>query len=141
MKIFKIAQTNEAPKINALDGRSNDSARNYVRVAVKKALIGRTFFNDNYWEGPQLVWDGLTKANIEWQLTGSRYGMNKDHQEQAMANPELNSKMANDFKEWYVEISFVNKNSRPTVLKATLIASFCGTVADPTSRYDLVFLV
>lgn len=138
MRIYKIA---EEAQPNPLNGRSNDSARNYVRNIVRDALKGRTFFSDEYWEGPQLVWDGLTKANIEWQLTGSRYGMNKDHQEQARANPELNSKMANDFKEWHIDVNFVNKNNKMTVLKSTLIASFCGTVEDPTSRYDLVFLV
>lgn len=125
-----------AQEINVLNGKSNDSARRMVRNIVLKALEGRTIFSDTYWEGPQIVFRALKDANIDWQLTGSKYGVSPSHQQ--MFPDKI---LPNDYKEWYIEIKFVNKNNRPTLLKGTLIAMGAGSVEDPLSKYDLTFII
>lgn len=120
MKITKIANI-----VNPLNGRSKQSARNYVYKIVGNLTKG--FFKDEDWSNIRKIWDALDANNIENELTNNYYL--KDDQGNLQS------------KTWNFELPFINNKGNPDKLIGTLNAHFAGSVQDPTDKYDMSFIV
>ena len=122
---IKIAQI-KIPEIpNPVDGKSKPSARNYVYKLVGKLTKG--FFRDSSWENVGAIWGKLNENNIPNYLIDAKYF--HDEKGQPIG------------KTWYFEIPFVNNRSNQDKLQGTLNAHFCGSVQDPSDRYDISFII
>lgn len=111
---------------NPLDGMSNERARKEVYKIMRQFVQG--VFKDDSWIPVNNIWKAFNSAGLDWTMTGSQYLHNSGSQMPVG-------------KEWKFEITFINKNGRPTKMHGTVTASGCGTVQDILSRYDLVGLV
>ena len=133
MKIYThLPKTAQTQGLNPLDYKSNEQARKFVRNIVHPLTLG--FFKDEFWAGPQRIWDALSAANLEWNLVSNNYGVSPS-MEQSWQGKE--TRPPNDYKQWKFEITFVNKAGRPTTLYGNLVASGAGSVENPLERYDL----
>lgn len=110
---------------NPLDGMSNERARKEVYKIM--AQFTRGVFRDDYWAPVNNIWKAFNSASLDWTMTGANYL----HNDKGDASG----------KEWKFEMSFVNKNGRPTTMHGTVTASGCGTIQDILSCYDLTALV
>lgn len=121
-----LEETVIEPSQNPLDFKTNATARSIVRKILANVDLNHVF-SDEYWQGPKLVWNALTEAKLDWNMTGSSY--------------KKNDQGIDSSKQWKFEIRFVNDNKRPTVLHGTLTASGAGSVQDPLEKYDVVVTV
>lgn len=90
-----------------------------TRNAIYKIVtpLTRGFFKDNSWENVNRVWKALEAEGVVVSIESAKYdGFNT--------------------KTWdfTAEVNGFTMNGR-------LVASFCGTVSDPTSTYDLCFII
>ena len=115
----------EAQYESAINGKSKQSARNFIYRIIGDLTKG--FFRDEDWSNVNAIWKRLDEYNIENNLVGTEYF--KDER------GELAGKM---FK---FEVPFINNKGREDVLHGTLTAHFSGTVQDPTSVYDISFVI
>jgi hypothetical protein len=92
-------------------------------TATKKAIykivapITTGFFTDNSWESVNLIWKTLRNEGVELDITNAVYDGQRS-------------------KTWEftVKINGFEFTGR-------LVACFCGTIQDPTNRYDLCFVI
>lgn len=110
---------------NPLNGKSKQAAKNYIYRLIGDSTQG--FFTDNSWENIHAIWNKLDEAGIDNYLTDSKYYGGVPG--------------APDGKRWDFEVNFINKRGNEDKLYGYVVAAFAGTVADPTSRYDIVFVV
>jgi len=123
MKIFnlkKFAQNN-----NPLNGKSKQSARNYIYRLVYDLTKG--FFTDDAWQNVSAIWKKLDENNIDNHLTDAKYF--RDEQGQPAG------------KTWKFEVPFINNKGKLSTLYGTLTAHFAGSVQDPSERYDISFVI
>ncbi len=95
--------------------KSKSATRNAIYKLVSPLTKG--FFTDNSWESVNRIWKTLEAEECLVYIDKAQYHDWKD-------------------KTWYFTVT-VNGFT----FKGTLIACFCGTVKDPTSRYDLCFII
>ena len=117
---IKVAQAS-----NPLDGKSKPSARNYVYKLIGELTKG--FFRDDSWENINAIWDRLNENNISNYLINAKYF--HDEKGQSMG------------KTWYFEIPFINNRSNQDKLQGNLNAHFCGSIQDPSDKYDISFVI
>jgi len=120
-KKIKTSQTISNP----LNGKSKQSARNYIYKLVYDLTKG--FFRDESWENVNAIWKTLDANNIPHYVTDAKY-FNNERGESAG-------------KTWHFEIPFTNNKNREDRLIGTLTAHFCGSVADPSDKYDISFII
>jgi len=124
MKIIKTKKYSQVVQ-NSLDGKSNQSARNFIYKLVHEYTTG--IYSDSYWQPVQEIWKKFTENNINWDLTGTQY--KKDEK----GNPNQ--------KEWYFKIYFDNNRGKFTELNGTITAYGAGSVSNPLDRYDLTVII
>jgi hypothetical protein len=95
--------------------KTKNSTRNAIYKLVNPLTKG--FFHDNSWENVNKVWKALEAEGVTVYITQADYTLDKS-------------------KTWGFRLE-VNGFSIP----GHLVASFCGTVTDPTSTYDLCFII
>lgn len=94
-----------------------------TKTATRKAIynivspLTRGFFKDNSWENVNKVWKALEAEGVVVNIENAKYDGVKS-------------------KTW----TFTAEVNGFT-FKGYMVASFCGTVEDPTSRYDLCFII
>jgi len=110
---------------SAINGKSKQSARNFIYRIVGDLTKG--VFRDEDWSNVNAIWKRLDEYRIENNLVDTEYF--KD------GRGDLAGKM------WKFEVPFVNNKGKPSVLYGTLTAHFAGTVLDPTSVYDISFVI
>ena len=110
---------------NPLNGKSKQSARNYIYRLVGDLTKG--FFRDNSWENVHAIWNKLNQNGIQSNIMSADY-----------FNDERGQSMG---KTWKFKIPFVNNRGNNDVLLGTLNAHFCGSVQDPSERYDISFII
>jgi len=108
-----------------INGKSKQSARNYIYRIVGDLTKG--FFRDEDWSNVSAIWKRLDEHHIENNLVHTEYF--KDDQGNLAG------------KTFKFEVPFVNNKGREDVLYGTLTAHFAGTVLDPTSVYDISFVI
>jgi len=118
--ISKTANIDVCP----LDGKSKKSAKTAVYKLTKPLTDG--FFNDDNWSHVNAIWQTLRQNNINILVNSADY----KHEE---GNPIA--------KEWHFEIPFIDKTEKQQSLRGYLKAFFCGTISDPTSRYDMALVL
>lgn len=116
----------------ALDGMSNVKAKKTVNRILEPLTKG--FFTDTSWEPVQAIWTALSKANINHVMTKAEYTRGRPGQ-------DITDSMHNTGKEWKFEVYFTNDKGRHIILYGHVRASWAGSVADPSDRYDLVAYV
>jgi hypothetical protein len=121
MNWYKKAQE----KPNPLDGKNNNMARKIVHRLIEPYT--HDFYTDNDWSNIQKLFKILNDAGINYTMTDASY-----------YHDEHNRPMG---KIWKLEIYFTNNNNKPTTLYGTLTAHGAGTIEDPTSKYDVTFIV
>jgi hypothetical protein len=133
----QTTQTGQAENVpNPLNGKTNDQARKIVRNVIDKPSKG--LFKDENWEGPRAILMALRNAGIDFTANGGEYKVSPNMKELWMGRQGT---PPNSYKEWKLEINFVNAKGKPTVLYCTMTAHGAGTVEDPLSKYDMTFLV
>lgn len=95
--------------------KSKAATRNAIYKLVNPLTGG--FFADNSWESVGRIWKSLKAEDISVCIDKAEYDGFKN-------------------KTWWFHFT-VNGFT----FKGYLVASFCGTVTDPTSRYDLCFII
>ena len=90
-----------------------------TRSAIYKIVSPLTagFFSDEAWQAVNRIWKALEAEGVVVNLESAKYDGQKS-------------------KTWQItaEVNGFTFNG-------CVVASFCGTVADPTSRYDLCFII
>lgn len=91
-----------------------------TRSAIYKIVTPLTagFFKDDAWQNVNKVWKALEAEGVVVYLQNAKYGPNMES------------------KTWTFNAE-VNGMTFP----GYMVASFCGTVTDPTDRYDLCFII
>lgn len=98
-----------------------------TKVATRNAIyklvspLTRGFFSDNSWENVNKIWKALEAEGIKLNVFSAEYDKN--------ACPPT-------FKRW-----MFTADVNGFYFNGTLVACFCGTVEDPTNRYDLCFII
>jgi hypothetical protein len=110
---------------NSLDGMSKVKATRFVNKLLDKHTRG--FFTDTYWKPIHESFKELSKNNIPYELTESKYTQDSN------GNPTT--------KRWKFTITFSNDKMRYVTLYGLITASGAGTVEDPLSRYDVTAYV
>jgi len=143
MKIYKIAQfeqfeqgieTGQSPQspkspqspVNPLDGMKKVKAARTVNDLM--GIYTKGFFSDEDWSPINKIWAAFREANIDWSLTSNGYFDDKDSGKSAG-------------KRWAFEVNFVNQNGKADKLYGNIIASWAGSVKNPSERYDLIAYV
>jgi len=123
--LTSFSQTAQTITNNPLNGKSKQSARNYIYKLVGDMTKG--IFRDDAWQNVSAIWNKMDENNIENNITKADYF--KDEQGQPMG------------KTWKFEVPFTNQKGRQDVLYGTLNAHFSGSVQDPSERYDISFII
>lgn len=94
-----------------------------TKAATKKAIYNlvapliKGFFQDTDWSGVRSVWTALEQEGVTVTIVNTRYREQEN-------------------KTWWFTLGVNGFH-----FDGNLIACFCGTVKDPTSRYDICFLI
>lgn len=96
--------------------KSKQATKNAIHKIVGPLTKG--FFEDNSWENIRAIWTALEAEGVVVTVNNTQYGPNMES------------------KTWYFDAE-VNGFK----FTGVLVASFCGTVSDPTSRYDICFII
>lgn len=115
-----------APITNVLNGKSKQSARNYLYRLVNQYTKG--VYSDTFWQQIQAIWKSFTENGVDWDMTRSSQYF-KDEK----GNPIR--------KEWYFKISFLNNRQRPTEIMGTITAAGAGSVEHPLDKYDVTVVM
>jgi hypothetical protein len=95
--------------------KTKSATRNAILKVASPLTKG--FFRDNSWENVQRVWKALEDEGVSLHINDTKYDGDKS-------------------KTW----SF-SAEANGFYFNGSLMACFCGTVTDPTDRYDICFLV
>jgi hypothetical protein len=108
-------------KLSAL--KSKQGIKNYIYKNVEKYTKGR--FRDEDWSNVKIVFDKINElgVNLNWYVEDGGYSLDG---------------MSKTYK---FDIDFINKYNQEIKLNGQLICSFCGTVEDPKSVYDMIFQI
>ena len=123
-----VPPTPPAPQFNPLDGKNNQSARNFVNKILSAHSKG--FFSDEDWGEIHKIWNAMNAAGLDWNTTDNKY----------IKDPTRPMDMPIS-KEWRFEVRFTNNNQRPTILYGVATAHGAGSVEDPLGRYDITAYV
>jgi len=121
-ELLKVAKSLVAGDGLALEGMSNEKARKVVGDLIRPHTRGT--FTDSYWEPVHAIWKTLSDSDINWKLMKADYSHGNEGETTG--------------KDWKFEVYFTNKNGRFTTLYGNVRAAWCGSVANPSERYDLV---
>lgn len=114
------------------DGLSKQKLKTLIHKETKKCTYNK-LYSDNYWKGPQCIWDTFNKLNLNWAITKSEYKNTKDDIKMGLLVPTR--------KEWHFEINWNNNKGKQQKMEGYLTAAGAGTVDDPLAKYDLVLII
>lgn len=127
---------NEAKRENSdgmgADGLSKQKIKTLIYKGTKKCTHNK-LYSDEYWQGPQCVWDVFNKLNLNWHITKSEYKNNKDDAKMGIKMPSR--------KEWHFEIMWEGPKFKKMKMGGYLTAAGAGTTDDPLGKYDLVLII
>ena len=109
------------------DGLSKQKLKTMIYKATKKFTYNK-MYHDDYWQGPQGIWDAFADLNLNWTLEKAEY-----KHEKGSVMPVR--------KEWHFYIQWDNDKGKFKKLGGYLTAAGAGTVERPLDRYDLVLVL
>jgi hypothetical protein len=118
------------------DGLSKAKLKTLLYKETKKCTYNK-LYKDNYWHGPNCIWDAFNRLNLAWNITKTEYKTYNN------TNPRGQVQMP-DTKEWQFEIFWNSKEGglgKQLKLGGHVTASGAGTVEDPLSRYDVNMVI
>ena len=95
--------------------KTKSATRNAIYKIVTPLTKG--FFSDDAWQAVNNVWTALALFDVDVEIVKAEY-------------------KGFESKTWTFKL-FVNGFE----FSGYMVASFCGTTVDPTSRYDLCFII
>lgn len=103
--------------------KSKFGIKNYIYNYVDNFTKGK--FRDEDWSNVKRVFDKINElgVNLNWYVEDGGYSLDG---------------MSKTYK---FDIDFINQYDNEIKLKGQLICSFCGTVEDPKSQYDMIFQI
>lgn len=107
-----------------IDGLSKARVKTLIYKETKKWTYNK-LYKDQYWQGPQGIWDTFDKLDLNWQIDSADY---KNYN---------NKGGMPDAKEWKFTIIFDNDKKKTIKQSGVVTASGAGTVDEPLSKYDL----
>lgn len=135
MKLRKYLKENTGM---GADGLSKQRLKTMIYKATKKFTQNK-IYHDNYWQGPQAIWDAFADLNLNWTLTKAEYGYDKESKAgYASSSPGA---IMPSRKEWHFYIQWDNDKGKSKKLGGYLTAAGSGTVEQPLDRYDLVLIL
>ena len=109
------------------DGLSKQKLKTMIYKATKKCTHNK-LYSDQYWQGPQCIWDAFDELNLNWHITRTDYKKQKGD-------------VMPSSKEWQFEIMWDNDKGKFSKLGGYLTASGAGSVEQPLDKYDLVLIL
>lgn len=108
--------------------KSKQSAKNYIYDYVQDYIKG--IFRDEDWKGVKRVFDRINNLGVQldWWVQNGGYFKDRD-------TGEIKG------KKYKFKISYINLQQKEVEFKGQLICSFCGTVQDPMSAYDISLII
>ncbi len=136
IKIHKISQVVDSQipepstpmQINVLDGKSKQSASNFIHSKINALGLTRGVFRDTGWNQVHKIWRALNDLGVDFDQTGNNYYHDKD-------SGDIKG------KRWTFEIKFKNNTGKDSVLYGSITADFGPSQVGKTDAYDLVFNV
>lgn len=107
-----------------IDGLSKARVKTLIYKETKKWTYNK-LYKDQYWQGPQGIWDTFDKLDLNWQIDSADY---KNYN---------NKGGMPDNKEWKFTIMWDNDKGKYMKQSGMVTASGAGTVDDPLGKYDL----
>ena len=132
LETFLNEQSRNEPTGLGADGLSKQKLKTLIYKETKKCTHNR-LYTDNYWHGPQCVWDVFNKLDLNWHITKSEYKNNKDDKALGIKMPSR--------KEWQFEIMWDDNKGKHQKQGGHLTAAGAGSIDDPLSKYDLVLIL
>ena len=129
-KIIKIAKRIISSQVDQklFNKKTKQNAKNYIYKQVQ--LLTRGFFRDEDWSNVRKVWEKIESLGVDLDVEVKNGGY---------FNDRTTGKIAG--KTYHFNIHFQNIQGKQFDLPGELICSFCGTVDDPMSVYDMAFII
>ena len=121
---------NEAQEQKA-DGLSKAKLKTLIYKSTKKITTG--LYNDNYWKGPQMIWNVFDGLDLDWYITKAEYKNNRDDAKMGINMPTS--------KVWNFEFKWVNDKGKVLKGGGYLTAAGAGSMDQPLDKYDLVLII
>ena len=119
-QIIRLAQQIKELDVKLYNMKSKQGVKNYIYKKIHPLTKG--FFNDTDWSNVQKVFDAVYDLGVDftwWVKDGGYEGF--------------------QCKKYNFNIKFTNIEGKTFDFDGLLTCSFCGTVDDPMSRYDMIF--
>lgn len=121
---------NEATEVKA-DGLSKQKLKTLIYKETKNLTKG--IYNDNYWKGPQMIWNVFDKIDLDWYITKSEYKNRKEDAKMGIQMPTS--------KEWHFDFKWVDNKGKVSKGSGYLTAAGAGSMEQPLDKYDLVLII
>lgn len=113
------------------DGLSKQKLKTMIYKATKNFTRG--IYSDDYWKGPQEVWDAFNKLNLNWYINKAEYRNNRDDAKMGIQMPTS--------KVWDIQINWKGPKGKDLKMKGQLTASGAGSMKQPLEKYDIVLIL
>ena len=110
-------------KVSEIDGKSKQSAINYLHKKLSKSKITSKRYKDEYWKGIQDLWKLFDSMGLDSYITDTKY--EKDEQSGEPIR-----------KRYYFAMEYHN-GKKMAKIQGQAVAAGAGTVRDPLSVYDV----
>ena len=127
MRLKKLLNEGMTVGQSAIDGKTKNSAKNFLYKQVKPFHINKVY-KDDYWEGPNNIFKKFDELNLNWHLDKTEYQKDKDS-------------MMPVRKIWNFTIWFDNNKDKQQKINGYIVASGMGRTEDPLEKYDVVVVM
>lgn len=108
--------------------KNKQTAKNIIYRNIENLTKG--IFRDQNWSNVRRIWDRLKQLGLDVNVEVKNGGYFNDRYTGQIAG-----------KKYYFDFEFSNIEGKLFRFEGELICSFCGTVEDPMSAYDISFII
>lgn len=129
-QILKIAKSLIANDLDnkLLWAKSKQTAKNIIYRNIENLTKG--IFRDQNWSNVRRIWKRLEQLGLDVNVEVKNGGYFNDRMTKEIAG-----------KKYYFDFEYNNIEGKLFRFQGELICSFCGTVEDPMSAYDISFII
>ena len=110
------------------NAKSKQTAKNIIYRNIENLTKG--IFRDQNWSNVRRIWNRLEQLGLEVNVEVKNGGYFNDRMTKEVSG-----------KKYYFDFEYVNIEGKNFRFQGELICSFCGTVEDPMSAYDISFII